>query len=53
MIAHKPSHRMAPDKKNPHMIPNRATKKRYAKGFSAFDTAETAADYKHGVFSTF
>jgi hypothetical protein len=28
MIAHKPSHRMAPDwKKNPHMIPNRANEK--------------------------
>jgi hypothetical protein len=52
MIAHKPSHRMAPDKnKNPLMIPNRANKKkkkRYAQGFSAFDTAETAADSKHG-----
>jgi hypothetical protein len=32
------------------MIPNRANKKkkRYAQGFSAFDTAETAADSKHG-----
>ncbi len=51
MIAHKPSHRMAPDQKKKSLYdskPRKQKKKRYAQGLSPFDTAETAADSKHG-----
>jgi hypothetical protein len=50
MIVHKQSHRIAPDqkKKIPIWFQTAQTKKCYAQGFSAFDTAETAADSKHG-----
>jgi hypothetical protein len=36
-------------KKIPKWFQTAQTKKRYAQGFSAFDTAETAADSKHGA----
>ncbi len=46
--AHKPSHQTARARKNsPLGFETAQTKKRYAQGFSAFDTAQSASHSKH------